>query len=340
MYDVGVTRRAVAFREPLVTSYGELRERELFEFRLTTTDGLTGVGEAAPLEPYDGVAADDVERLLDAYAAVLREASSGMTGPQLIDACRAVGDVPCAIAAVDLALWDLAGKRAGRPVAALLREPYDATVAVNATVGATDRAGAAAEAAAAAREGFGCVKLKVGTGDDGGRVAAVRAAIGPDVLLRLDANGAWSPDEAVATISALAPAGLELVEEPVHGLDEMRAVRDRVATRVALDESAALPGAFAAGVADAICLKISRSGGIGRLVAQAALARAAGTEVYIASSFDGPIGIAAALHAAAALRVSTHCGLATLGRLELETPPELQVRVGTMAVPPVSGLLA
>ena len=73
------------------------------------------------------------------------------------------------------------------------------------------------------------MKLKVGTGDDAGRVAAVRAALGPHVDLRLDANGAWTPDEAVRTITALAPAGLELVEEPVHGLVELRAVRDRVA---------------------------------------------------------------------------------------------------------------
>ena len=208
-------------------------------------------------------------------------------------ACRSIADLPWALAAVDLALWDRAGRRAGRPVASLLTDEHLADVACNATIGATDRAGAAAQAAQAVAEGFSCVKLKVGIGDDAGRVAAVRAAIGPDVLLRLDANGAWSVDEAVATIDALASAGLELVEEPVHGLDELREVRGRLAVRVALDESAALPGALAEGIADAVCLKIARCGGISGLLAQAALARAMGTEVYVASSFDGPRGIAA-----------------------------------------------
>ena len=85
------------------------------------------------------------------------------------------------------------------------------------------------QAAAAARAGFTCVKVKVGVGDDAGRVAAVRAAVGPEVELRLDANGAWDVDEAVRSIEALAPAGLELVEEPVHGIEALRAVRDRVA---------------------------------------------------------------------------------------------------------------
>lgn len=340
MLEVTVSRRAVAFREALTTAFGELRERDLFRLEITGEDGVTGRGEAAPLAPYDGVDSATVAALLDAYADQLRRAPAGATGPELLDACRAVGDLPCALAAVDLALWDRAGRRAGKPVAALLREPYADRVAVNATIAATDRATAAAQAAAAATAGFGCVKLKVGVGDDAGRVAAVRAAIGPEVLLRLDANGAWDVAAAVASIEALAPAGLELVEEPVHGLDAMREVRRRVTTRVAIDESGALAGALAAGVADAVCLKVSRCGGIGGLVAQAALARAAGTEVYVSSSFDGPLGIAAAVHCAAALGVSAHCGLATLAQLDIEVPRELAVSAGTIAVPPSPGLLA
>ena len=71
----------------------------------------------------------------------------------------------------------------------------------------------------------------MGVGDDAGRVAAARAAAGPEVALRLDANGAWSVEEAVRAIDALAPAGLELVEEPVHGLHGVREVRERVAAR-------------------------------------------------------------------------------------------------------------
>ena len=63
------------------------------------------------------------------------------------------------------------------------------------------------------------MKVKVGVGDDAGRVAAVRAAVGPDVAIRVDANGAWAtPEEALANLRALAPAGLEYAEEPVHGV--------------------------------------------------------------------------------------------------------------------------
>lgn len=333
---VVVRRRALALREPLRTAWGELRERTILEVEVEGADGAIGVGEAAPLQPYDGVSLPACEAAVEAIAAVLRRDGDRLTGAALLDACRDAADLPQALAAFELALWDRAGRRAGRPVAALLADDPLAAVPVNASIGALDRAGAAAAAARAAAAGFPCVKVKVGVGDDAGRVAAVRAAAGPAVALRLDANGAWEVDEAVRTIEALAPAGLELVEEPVHGVAAMRAVRERVPVRVALDETAVEPGALTARVADAVCLKVARCGGISGLLAQAALVRASGADVYLASTYDGPRGIAAALHAAAALRVELPCGLATLGMFAEEDP--FPVRDGAIAVPAGPGL--
>ncbi len=280
-----------------------------------------------------------VESALERYVPVLA-AADGMNGAQILDACRRVEDLPAALAAIDLALWDRAGRLQGRPVAALLTDRPAKAVPVNATLTALDRAGVAEQAAGAAREGFACVKVKVGVGDDAGRVAAARAAAGPQVALRLDANGAWSVEEAVRAIDSLAPAGLELVEEPVHGLHGVREVRERVAVRIAIDETAAEHGALGAGVADAVCLKISRCGGISSLIAAATLVRASGAEVYLASTLDGPLGIAAAIHSAAALASRgpvPHCGLATL-RLFEELDDPLPARGGQIAVPAGAGL--
>jgi L-alanine-DL-glutamate epimerase-like enolase superfamily enzyme len=336
---MSVTECVLRLRRPLESAYGAVHERELLTVALTDSDGVSGFGEAAPLQPYDGVSTARVRAALEAYRPVLMQ-SEGVSGPQLIEACRRVADLPAALAAIDLALWDRAGRRAGRPVAALLTDDPAAEVAVNATVGATDRAGAAAQAARAAELGFQCVKVKVGVGDDAARVAAVRAAVGPHVALRVDANGAWDVEGAVRAIEALTPVGLELVEEPTHGLVAVREVRERVAARVAIDETAAEHGALGAGVADAVCLKISRCGGIGGLLAAAALVRASGAEVYLASTLDGPLGVAAAVHAAAALASRgplPPCGLATLGLFEdLEDP--LPVREGRIAVPTAPGL--
>jgi L-alanine-DL-glutamate epimerase-like enolase superfamily enzyme len=331
-----VTHRLLA---PLRTAYGDVHERGAFLLALTAEDGITGHGEAAPLEPYDGVPLDIVAQALERYAEVLSD-DRGRNGAQLLDACREVADLPQALAAVDLALWDAAGQRAGRPVAALLTDAPLEHVPVNATIGATDRAGAASAAAAAVEQGFECVKVKVGVGDDAARIAAVRRAVGDQVAIRVDANGAWTVEEAVATIEVLARAGLELVEEPVSGIAALREVRERVPVRVAMDETVAEHGAIASGAADAVCLKVSRAGGISALLAQAMLVRATGAEVYLASTIDGPLGIAAAVHCAAALRIELPCGLATLGLLDGQGAGGLlAAHHGRLRVPTGPGLL-
>jgi L-alanine-DL-glutamate epimerase-like enolase superfamily enzyme len=333
-------------RAPLRAAWGELRERTLLRVRLDFGDGDFGLGEAAPLEPYDGVPLAAVRAALDVYGAVLSGIGADASHAELLARCAAERALPQALSAIDLALWDRAGRRAGRPVAELLAARVAAeAVPVNATVGAEDRAGAAAAAARAAEAGFGCVKLKVGVGDDGGRLAAVRAAVGPHVSLRVDANGAWaSPEEALANLRLLQGADLELCEEPVHGLAALRAVRERSPVPVAMDETAAAPGAAGSGAADAVCLKVARCGGITPLLRDAAAARAAGSAVYVASTYDGPLGIAAAVHAAAALLASGRvapCGLATLDAFAdpAGRPPALAVSGGSIAVPAGPGLL-
>ena len=331
-------RRVLRFREPIATAFGVLTQREVVELALTGADGVTGRGEAGPLPAYDGISVDRAAAALEAYRPVLLR-SDDLSGAEILDACRDLDDLPHALAAVDVALWDRAGRRESAPIAALLAGAPATVVPVNATIGAQDRAGAASAAAAAARAGYACVKLKVGVGDDAGRVAAGRAAAGPAMALRLDANGAWDVGEAITTLEALAPAGLELVEEPVHGLEALRAVRDAVEVRVAMDETAAEPGALASGAADAVCLKLGRCGGISGLLAAAELVRATGSEPYVASAFDGPIGIAAAVHAVAALSSRAPmppCGLATLGLFEGADP--LPARDGVIAVPTGPGL--
>jgi L-Ala-D/L-Glu epimerase len=335
-----VRRHRLRLTQPLQSSYGVVRERELIGVCLTDEEGLTGHGESAPLEPYDGVSIERVLQALERYRPVLEEQAGSINGAEIVDACRRADDLPEAFAAIDLALWDRAGRRAGRPVAALLTDTPATQVPVNATLSALDRAGAAEQGARAAALGFDCLKVKVGVGDDAGRLAAVRAAAGPQVALRLDANGAWSVEQAIRSIETLAPVGLELVEEPVHGLAAMREVRERVTVRVAIDETASEHGALTAGVADAVCLKVSRCGGISGLLAAAALVRASGAEVYVASTLDGPLGVAAGVHAAAALASRgplPACGLATLEMFaDLENP--LPVSGGSIPIPATPGL--
>jgi L-alanine-DL-glutamate epimerase-like enolase superfamily enzyme len=310
-------------RAPLRTAAGELTERPLLLLELGD-----GWGEAAPLEPYDGVPVERCRAALEAYLPVLRDADPAVPGVRLVEACRHVDPLPQAVAAVDLALWDGAGRRAGRPVCELLTDAPEAFVHVNALA---DDATAAADAV---RDGFRCVKAKAGLDDDALRLRAIRAAIGPDVALRIDANGAWSVAEATGRLADLADLDLELAEEPVHGVTELRALRDRVAVPLAMDETDA-PGS---GATQLVCLKVGRAGGIASLLAKAAFCHAVGEEVYLASALDGPLGIAAAVHCAAALRIARPCGLATLDRLGGVDAGTLAPVAGMIEVPRAPGL--
>ena len=334
--ELHVTERAWRFRRPAVTAYGRLEERRVLEVVLVEDGEITGRGEAAPLEPYDGVSLERAAAALDAYRPILAEGAA-RTGGELLDACAAADPLPQALAAIDLAFWDRAGRRAGAPVASLLTDAPAEAVPVNATVTALDPEAAASACAAAADAGYRCVKLKVGAGDDVARVAAARQALGDEPELRLDANGAWGVNEAVARITELASYGLELVEEPVHGIERLRAVRERVAVRIAMDETTSEPGAIASRAADAVCLKLTRCGGISGLLAAASLVRAHGAVAYVASTFDGPCGIAGAVHAAAALGGLPACGLGTLALFD--APPDvLAVADGEITVPDGAGL--
>lgn len=322
---------------PFVSARDSVAVRPLILLGLEAADGAVGYGEAAPLRGYDGVGADEVLAALEECRPWLA-AADGLAPASLRTACSTAGLVPQATAAIDLALWDLEGRRAGAPVWRLLGGEAPApAVRVNATIAAPDRAGAAREAGAAAAAGFDCIKVKVGIGDDAGRLAAVRAATGPRTEIRLDANGAWSVAEAVATLRMLEPVGLELCEEPAHGADAVAAVCEQTLVPIAIDETVSEPGALDRRVCDAVCLKVAGCGGISGLLNAARRARVAGYEVYLASTLDGPLGIAAALHAAVALGPDRPCGLATLGHFADRDDPLPAVR-GEIDVPRAPGL--
>ena len=198
-------RTTLRLRAPLRSAHGTLTERELLSVTLTGSDGVSGHGEAAPLPSYEGPGVARVERALERFRTALAPITDAEP-PEILDACRAADDLPEALSAIDLALWDRAGRIRGVPVAELLSDHPQASVAVNATLSGLEVQRIRELAADAAGAGFRCLKIKVGIGDDAARVAAAREAAGPAVALRLDANGAWSVEQAERAVAALAEA--------------------------------------------------------------------------------------------------------------------------------------
>lgn len=351
-----IREQVVGLRTPLHTAWGTLDRRTLFLVELEGADGPMGRGEAAPLEAYDGISDDACRGALQALGRELAAIDESAPGHVILDRLSAATPVQQALAAIDLAMWDRGARRAGKPVAALLTGDPASSIAVHRTIGGVSAAEAGAIAAQATKDGFTAFKVKVGIelDSDVARVLAVREAAGPDARIKVDANGAWSVPQAVEALRRLSPAPIAIAaaEEPVSGGDawpHLRAALNAAkitGVELTIDETADRePGAITRGP-DVVEVKLARTGGIGPLLVRASLAQIAGVEVALASTFDGPLGIAAAVHAAAALGIERPLGLATLEALDLDDAPELaelarklEPLEGRIAVPTGPGLI-
>ena len=186
----------------------------------------------------------------------------------------------------------------------------------------------------------GCrtVKVKVaergqGLADDVARVAAARDYLGPEGRLRIDANGAWSVDEAETAIRALAAYDLEYVEQPCASVAELADIRRRVAeigVPIAADESvrkADDPLAVArAGAADILVIKAQPLGGI---AAALRIVASAGLPVVVSSALDTSVGLSMGARLAASIpELEFDCGLGTAALLAADVTEEPLVPVG------------
>jgi len=208
--------------------------------------------------------------------------------------------------------------------------PVRQAVPVNVTIPATDPDTAHRLAAAS---GCATAKVKVAEpgqslADDVARVEAVRDALGPDAHIRVDANGAWTADEAVAALKQLSRFGLEYAEQPCASVGELAAVRRVVrdlGVRIAADESIRRSGdpyrVKAAGAADIAVLKVQPLGGVRACLR---LAEELDMQVVVSSALETSIGLRAGIGLAAALPDLPYaCGLNTAPLLagDLVTDP-------------------
>jgi L-alanine-DL-glutamate epimerase-like enolase superfamily enzyme len=278
---VEVIPYALPFREPYVTARGRLEQREMVLLRVRSADGLVGLGEAVPLSLRGGASLARVVKELEALAAMgtldetaLRD-DGGLSAPAR---CAAL-----------TALLDLRGRASAQDGAFSAGDP----VRCNATLVAGAPDAVAADASRWAAGGFSTFKLKLGAGDDVGRVRAVREAVGLEARIRVDANAAWDVDTAKRVLAEIEPYDVELAEQPVSGLSDLAEVGSATSIPIAGDECiescADAEEAVRAGACDFAGVKLSKVGG-----PESAIEIAEVMPTYVSSALDGPVGIAAA----------------------------------------------
>ncbi len=284
--------------------------------RVTTDTGLVGLGESP--SPTDALelwqAAGDVTGR-NAAALLEQLASAPFTTPAPRDTPETT--VRCPQVALEMALWDIAAQAANVPLCELLGTPVRGEIELTEYFAfrlpgpGADGEGTTAEVAAYCARMVREHNSPVFEGKMGVRPPAeelrmlreVRAAIGPERGLRVDANMAWTPETARATLRELEEIGIEYVEEPVAGLTAMAELRG--STRIPISaHSSDIPTAAALGAPDALVLGIAGCGGIGPTLRFAGACARAGVGFRF---YSGDLGIATAaqLHVAAVLESVT-----------------------------------
>ena len=295
-------RVSIPFRRPFRTAAGMWLRRDAWLLRVVDDEGRVGLGEAV-LEPSGG---DLGERIL---AQLVREAADGAADgglPTMIELELHGAPGRALAAALGSALLDLS-----RPAANATEVSVDRGVGVNAVI----RFGGSRAAADAARQsvsaGFRTLKIKAGAERETDvlveRIRAVRAAVGPGIRLRIDANGAWDAATAADRLAAVAGFDIEYAEQPLaaNDVEGLADLRRRVVVPIAADEAvesiSAARSLLRADAVDLLVVKPARVGGPAAVAEIAQLAAERGVPVVISTLFETGVGIAVALAAAAAL---------------------------------------
>jgi L-alanine-DL-glutamate epimerase-like enolase superfamily enzyme len=257
-------------------------------------NGQVGYGEAAP-SAYYGDTRETVLTCLVAFADNLGD------DPFLIEDVmnhldRLVGHNPSAKAAVDMALYDLVSKLLGVPVYKLLGLNPDKTPQTSFTIG-IDTPDNMAKKALLATD-YPILKIKVGTPHDLDNLKAIREV--SSAIIRVDANAAWTPKQAIQMITAFAPYNIEFVEQPIPAgdLEGLRLIRENVPVPIIADESCVTAQDISrlAGCVDGINLKLMKSRGLTNVLKMIHVARVHNLRVMIGCMIESSLAITAAAH--------------------------------------------
>lgn len=303
-----VHRRRLALAQPFVTAVRRADHLDVTLVEARDDAGRSGWGEAAVSWRVTGESPESVTAVV---AGPLADAVVGRdpADPDLPGMIAgAVWGNAAARSAVECAVLDLSARRAGRSFAAGLGAASP-SVRTDMTLSAASMAETEAAAVSAVERGFGTIKLKVNAASDlVPLLRTVRAAVGDDIRIRIDANQAWSVPDAVDRLHAVERAGIaiELVEQPVAAADiaGLATVRSRVGIPVLADEAIRtdddLDRILAFGAADAVNLKLAKSGGPTATLRLATRAGDAGVSVFVGCMLESAVGVAAAAAVAGA----------------------------------------
>lgn len=310
---------SVPLRVPFKTALRSVSSVEDIIVEIHTDSGQIGYGEAPPTGAITG---DTTGAIIGALKDHLIKTIVGRDVDDFEDLIQAVNKCivknTSAKAAVDMALYDLYGQLYKIPVYKLFGGSRSKIV-TDITISVNDPEVMAEDTRNAVERGYDTLKVKVGVNPDLdlARLTAVREAAGPDRQIRIDANQAWSPKQAVRLLNQMQEKGLgiELVEQPVpaHDFEGLKFVTERSYVPVLADESVFSPTdavkIMQMGAADLINIKLMKCGGLYNALKIATAAELYGVECMIGCMLEAKISVNAAVHLACAKNIITKIDL-------------------------------
>jgi len=303
--DIKIRRIDYRLSSPSVVAYEALDCAPNIAVGIELDDGMVGWGNAAPDQHVTGETAESVEAALrDSLRPYLIGQDSTRIESLLPEMLNRAPRQPTAIAAVDIALWDLLGKKAGLPLFKLLGNARN-RIATSITLSIDEHDATVSRALEFRRAGFRRLKIKCGLDPEGdiARIRAVRSAVGDDAGICIDANQGYSVEQALQVINSLADCGIEFIEQPVPANDPigLHDLCRRSGIPVMADESVLDSRDLLETPAPLVNLKLMKTGGITGALRCNSIAEARGIGVMLGCMDESRISIAAAAHLALAL---------------------------------------
>lgn len=321
----GVHRVKIPLVKPFVIATGTMYDYDGVLLHLEGSGGCEGWGESAPSVIVTGETPAGVEKALRLASRKMLGLDPLETGASL---SRASGWLrgPAALAALDIALHDLKCRHYGIPLRHLLGG-HRKDIATSATISIRDEEQTRTQAEALVKKGFRTLKIKIGTDPerDVARVRRLRAWLGGNVRLRLDANQGYGVSSALMVLRELYGSDIEFCEQPVPMGDLRALAKVRASSPVPIMADEALRGPadllrmIRLKAADMVNLKLSKSGGIRGAQQLARMAEAAGMPCQMGCMIETRVGITAATHLALAEGNIAYADLD--GHLELAADP-------------------
>ena len=308
---------SVPLRVPFKTALRSVSSVEDVIVEIHTDTGAVGYGEAPPTGVITG---DTTGAIIGAIQDHIAKTIIGRDVDDFEDVIQSVQKCilknTSAKAAVDMALWDLYGQLYKIPVYKMLGGARKHII-TDITISVNSPEEMARDAVDAIKRGYDCLKVGADPTLDVARLSAVREAVGNDVCIRIDANQAWQPKEAVRILNQMQEKGLaiEFVEQPVkaHDLEGLKYVTDRSYVPVLADESVFSPEdalkIMQMRAADLVNIKLMKCGGLYNALKIVSAAEVYGVECMIGCMLEAKISVNAAVELACAKKIITKIDL-------------------------------